>query len=547
MSDKPRILVVDDGLTYAQVIARQMPEFQLVGNGEPASSPRLADGPAALDFLQRHASEVDIVLLDMHFDSPEERLLPLPEAPTLRRRKRFQGLAILRAIRLLLPELPIVLLTSVQDLSLGDVGAELAAQSMTYFLDADDIDSLRIRIHAALREAQEGTEDGGILWGASPLMRTLRRRLAVVARGRMPVILEGETGTGKSFLAEHFVHDNSGRKGPFVTLDLSAIPQDLVAAHLFGAVRGAYTGAVTDRKGVFEMADGGTLFMDEVQNIPLDVQKQLLVVLQDRRVRPLGSTRELAVDVKVVAASNRPLALAVGRGQFRRDLYMRLSPATLVTIPPLRERPEDLWLLSRRLVAQVADEPGNRELRQQVAAAVGAEEEGEMGLVVGRDALPDKALGLILPKPAWAQLEAHTWPGNIRELAMVLNNLVTFTLVEAVDALQAGLPLRSRRLQADTGLLATLLAGYAAIPTEGLESTAGTATVDPDAVVVNVRGADTLNAVSNDVERQYMITIFRASGGDFEAMAERLLGDPEKGRAVRLRFNQLGLKVRELR
>ncbi len=546
MPSKPRILVVDDGLTYAQVIARQMPEFQLVGDGEPAAAPRLQSGPAALEFLTKNAGEVDVVLLDMHFDIPENDLFHLPEAPTLRRRKRFQGLAILRAIRQQLPDLPVVLLTSVQDLSLGDVGSEVAAQSMTYFLDDDDLDSLRIRIHAALREAQEGVEEAGILWGASPVMRALRRRLAVVARGRMPVILEGETGTGKSFLAEQFIHGNSERRGPFVTLDLSAIPQDLVAAHLFGAVRGAYTGAVSDRKGVFEMADGGTLFMDEVQNIPLDVQKQLLMVLQDRRVRPLGSTRELAVDVKVVAASNRPLAQAVARGLFRRDLYMRLSPATLVTIPPLRERPEDLWLLTKRLVAQAAEEPGNIDLKNSVASAVGADQNKVMGVATGRGGLPAGALGLILPGPAWAQLETHTWPGNVRELAMVLNNLVTFTLVEAVDALRAGLPLRSRRLQADTGLLATLLAGYAAIPTEGLEIPTGPA-MDPDAVIVNVRGGETLNAVSCEVERQYMVTLFKASGGDFERMAERLLGDPEKGRAVRLRFNQLGLKVRELR
>ncbi len=546
MAKKPRILVVDDGLTYAQVIAQKMPEFELVGGGKPEGAPRLQCGPAALEFLSRNAGGVDVVLLDMHFDLAEEYLLPLPEAPTLRRRKRFQGLAILRSIRLKWPDLPVVLLTSVQDLSLGDVGSELAAQSMTYFLDADDLDSLRIRIHAALREAEEGVEEDGILWGSSPAMRALRRRLAVVARGRMPVILEGETGTGKSFLAEQFIHGNSDRRGPFVTLDLSAIPQDLVAAHLFGAVRGAYTGAVSDRKGVFEMADGGTLFMDEVQNIPLDVQKQLLVVLQDRRVRPLGSTREMAVDVKVVAASNRPLAQAVANGLFRRDLYMRLSPATLVTIPPLRERLEDLRLLTRRLVAQAADEPGNLDLKQQVAIAVGANEDEAMGAAIGRGGLPAGALGLVLPRPAWNQLEAHTWPGNVRELAMVLNNLVTFTLVEAVDALRAGLPLRSRRLQADTGLLATLLAGYAAIPTEGLELPSSP-DLDPDAVVVNVRGGETLNAVSCDVERQYMVTLFKASGGDFQAMAERLLGDPGKGRAVRLRFNQLGLKVRELR
>mgnify|MGYP005813554817 CR=1 FL=1 len=213
---------------------------------------------------------------------------------------------------------------------------------MTYFLDGDDLDALRIRMHAALSAARAQIEDDGVLWGRDRSMRALRSRLSVLSRGALPVILEGETGTGKSYLAERFVHQKSGRSGPFVVLDVSTVPRDLLAAQLFGSVRGAYTGAISDRKGVFELAHRGTLFLDEIQNAPLEVQKQLLLVLQDKRVRPIGGNHDRVVDVKVVAASNEPLARAVAEGRFRADLYMRLSPATRVIIPPLRQRTADL-------------------------------------------------------------------------------------------------------------------------------------------------------------------------------------------------------------
>ena len=384
MRRKPQLLVVDDGEVYARIVAERMPEFQLVKAGGAGDATRLPDGPSALEFLEKNHRLVDVVLLDVHFDVPEERLLPLEGSTSLRRTKRFQGVAILGEIRRRFPELPVVLLTAVEDLSLVDAGGELKSQSMTYFLDGDDLDSLRVRINAALQEAASTVEESGVLWGSAPAMRALRRRLAVLARGGLPVILEGETGTGKSFLAERFLHANSGRSGPFVTLDLATIPRDLVAAHLFGAVKGAYTGAVADRKGAFETAHKGTLFLDEVQNIPTDVQRQLLVVLQDRRVRPLGSTKELDVDVKVIAATNSRLADAVARGQFRPDLYMRLSPATQVVIPPLRERPGDLAFLARRFVATAMEEPENAELRDRIAPTLGLPPGVSAELVIGR-------------------------------------------------------------------------------------------------------------------------------------------------------------------
>ncbi len=545
---RSRILVIDDGTTYAAAIEARMPELTLVRPAGEDGPPCLGDGPAALAFLEGHQGDVDAVLLDMHFDVADDRLLPLGGDASPRRARRFQGVAILREIRRLWPSLPVVLLTSVEDLSLVDAAEELTSQSMTYILGGEDLDALRVRIHAALQESTCDAEDSDVLWGSDPQMRAVRRRLSVLARGRMPVIIEGDTGTGKSFLAERFIHAQSGRTGPFVVLDLSSLPKDLIPAHLFGAIRGAYTGAVADRKGVFELAHTGTLFMDEVQNVPLEVQKQLLVVLQDGKVRPLGSPREIAVDVKVVAASNRPLDEAVASGRFRSDLYMRLSPATRVRIPTLLERPGDLEFLAHRFAALAVSDPDIAGLRDEIAQAVGRQAGAPVAISIGRSVDP-KGVGasieLLVPTPAWKMLEAHSWPGNVRELSMVMRNIVTFTLVAAVDAVRAGLKLTSPRLQVDPGLVGQLLSGAAAlVQREGAQSTARE--LDDDEVAVRIESKESLNAVANAAERQYMLELFRRHRGDFGAMAARLLGDASKGRAVRLRFNQLGLKVREL-
>jgi DNA-binding NtrC family response regulator len=542
--DKPRVLVVDDGRTYAQMVDEQLPEVTLVLPEGEDGPPCVEDGPAAIEYLDAHGRDVDLVLLDMQFDVDEDRLLPLAEDASPKRTRRFQGVAILRELRRRHPHLPIVLMTSVADLSLIDMDAELAAQSMTYILDGDDLDTLRIRINAALRESAQTVADDLLLWGRDRAMQAVRRRLDVLAHGTMPLILEGETGTGKSFIAEHFLHARSGRRGPFVTLDLAAIPADLIPAHLFGALRGSYTGAVADRKGAFELADQGTLFIDEVHNAPLEVQKQLLVVLQDRRVRPLGSAKEIDVDVKVIAATNQPLAEAVAAGKFRQDLYMRLGPATRITIPPLRARDEDLSFFAHRLIERAAVHPENVGLRREVASAVGLAEDADLRLVLGRPGKEDAGdeLQLVMPDPVWKRMRRHGWPGNMRELSMVMHNIVSFTLVAALDAVRSGLAMSSPRLQIDPGLVGELLAGseaLAAPETRGHSS--------EGAIPVEVTAADTLNNVANEVERQYMRALFERTDGDFARMAKTLLGDSDKARAVRLRFNQLGLKVRELR
>lgn len=531
-----RVLVIDDGEDYARIVQEQLPEFRLVKPG--GNKMRLPDGKAALRYLAKHHQKVDVVLLDVNFDIPEDRLLPLSNADSLRRRRRFQGVAIYRELRRRFSHLPVVMLTAQEDLSLVDAGGELGAQSLTYFLDRDDLDTLRIRINAALQEAAQGLEEEGVLWGGDRRMQQLRRRLSVLARGSLPVILEGETGTGKSYLAERFLHQNSGRKGAFVVADLSTVPSSLVPAYLFGAVRGAFTGATADRPGVFEMAHRGTLFIDEVQNIPPEVQKQLLVTLQDKRVRPLGSTREIYVDVKVVAGANEPLSKAVADGRFRQDLYMRLGPATRVELPPLRERRKDLPFFVRRLVAEAGRHADHRELCHEVALAAGvADPSAPLQLMVGREPSTSPGLSLAIPKPAWSRILSHTWPGNMRELSMVIHQIVTFTLVGAVDALRAGSPLRSSRLQVDVGLVQELLEASQPHASEP----------DASAYRVTLAPQESLNAVTVEVERQYFRALFQQTQGDFARMADILLGDPDKGRAVRLRFNQIGLRVRELR
>jgi DNA-binding NtrC family response regulator len=227
---------------------------------------------------------------------------------------------------------------------------------------------------------------GGLL-GQSAAMREVFALLERVAPTEATVVLEGETGTGKEVAAEA-IHAASPRaEGPLVAVDCGAIPANLIESELFGHMRGAFTGAIADRQGVFEQAHGGTLFLDEIGELPLELQPKLLRVLEKRQVRRLGDTTTRAVDVRVVAATNRDLAVEVNRGGFREDLYFRLAVVRVV-MPPLRTRREDVPRLIEHFVSCLAPErlheaeaitrslseqsfPGNvRELRNAVERAV---------------------------------------------------------------------------------------------------------------------------------------------------------------------------------
>ena len=195
------------------------------------------------------------------------------------------------------------------------------------------------------------------LVGHSECMRRVKQRIVKVATSMAPVLVTGDSGTGKELVA-YAIHANSHRaKGPWVAVNCSAIPETLLEAEFFGAKKGAYTGATSDREGFFQAASGGTLFLDEIGDLPLPMQSKLLRVIQERRVRPLGATHEEAVDVRIVSATHKDLSAWVASGQFRQDLFYRLNVID-VWIAPLRERADDLPELCQALLTRIADESG---------------------------------------------------------------------------------------------------------------------------------------------------------------------------------------------
>jgi DNA-binding NtrC family response regulator len=530
------ILIVDDQDRYAELCRRAIPEHHYRGPARDFASARAE--------LEQARGRIDVVLLDVHFDLPAEQLLgaePGREltASELRALQRRQGIEILVALRARWPDLPVVLMTSRQELSLESLPQGLEDQEYTYFLDNDWVDaqSLRALVETVLATRRGEESDGPVFWGRSSRMRRLRHKLAVIAKGRLPVVLLGPTGTGKSLIARHFVHARSGRTGRFVAVDLSTVPRELCAAHLFGAVKGAYTGSVADRIGAFEAASGGTLFLDEVGNLSADAQKMLLSVLQEGTITRVGDLKERPVDVKLVVATNEHLAEQVASGSFRADLYMRLNPSTAVELPPLTERGIDFrHLLSFSLDRSLAG-PYLRGLVEDYAASVGLVAR-RIEVVTG--APPDPVPGVVIlqfPDRTLRALGEHSWPGNLREFAMVVENAVSFAIAEL-----AGIPAGERPdvVQIRPKLVHDLVhtAGSAKTPAAEGDGWRFMAVVRPD---------ETLNKVAVEVERQYFVALWREARGDFARMAEVLLGDAEHARKVQLRFNQLGLKVRDLR
>jgi two-component system response regulator GlrR len=258
------------------------------------------------------------------------------------------------------------------------------------------------------------TDTFGRLLGRSPQMRTLFAQLEPIAASNATVLIEGETGTGKELFAEEIHSRSKRRDGPFIVVDCGALPDNLVESELFGHVRGAFTGATTDRAGAFELAKGGTLFLDEIGEMAAVAQPRLLRVLEGRQVKRVGSDRYRDVDVRIVAATNRDLRLAVNEGMFRADLYYRLSVMRL-KIPALRERKEDIELLARSFLRQSSE---------QIAP-------GKPPPQMGPETLQ--------------RLVAHRWPGNARELRNFMQRVAVLahggaSLVPEAEALEGAGP-----------------------------------------------------------------------------------------------------------
>ena len=556
------ILIIDDEDNYLDLCRRFMPEHDFL---PPARNCR-----EALATLCEHVREIDLVLLDVHFNIDEKDLLPEDKASllakgdprrVLERLRRTQGLLILDRLRADYPDLPLIVMTSRDDLPLEADAERLHAEDYTYLLDDDYLDarSLRLQIEGILarRRVAQAEESGPFYWGTTAAMLNLRRRLSILARGRLPIIIQGATGTGKSLVVREHVHPHSRRAGPFVAVDLSTIPSDLMGAHLFGVTKGAYTGATSSRDGVLAQADGGTLFLDEIGNLSLELQKSLLLVLQEGSYRPVGSVKERRVDIKLVVATNEDLASLVREGRFREDLYMRLNPATAVTLSSLSERLDDFQELLTFFVRRVASEAYNRDLVLQYAEQRGLmlpQGSGPLPVSVG-SSVPTRSdstrIHFLFHTSSLNLLRAFDWPGNFRQFEMTLSNLVTFTLVELVerasqvepeDPGQASrpdvIPIPAKTVN---DLLRPMARAHRGESEPAVDDGPG------HSVAVRICPEGSLNAVSCAVERQYLETLYAEAKGDLGTMGLWLLDDDGAGRKVQLRMNQLGIKLRRLR
>jgi two-component system, NtrC family, nitrogen regulation response regulator NtrX len=247
------------------------------------------------------------------------------------------------------------------------------------------------RLEVENRELRATVDRRHAMVGESHVIRQLLEQVAMAAPTNGRVLIHGENGTGKELVARS-IHMRSRRmKGPFIEVNCAAIPEELIESELFGHMKGAFTGAVADRRGKFELADGGTLFLDEIGDMSLKTQAKVLRALQEQIVEPVGGTSNVKVDVRVIAATNKDLPTEIRAGRFREDLYFRLNVIPIF-VPPLRDRDSDIPLLAEHFMAEFAREYGRRPKRLDPGAASG--------------------------------LRSYRWPGNVRELRNVIERLM---------------------------------------------------------------------------------------------------------------------------
>jgi DNA-binding NtrC family response regulator len=275
------------------------------------------------------------------------------------------------------------------------------------------------RLRRALNEAQRF----GAMIGRSRPMEAMFTLIGRVAESDASVLITGESGTGKELVARS-IHDRSRRaSGPFVTVNCAAVPPTLIESELFGHVRGAFTDAKTSREGLFEQAQHGTIFLDEVGELPIEMQPKLLRALQERRVRPVGGSKEIELDVRIITATNRDLESAAAEGRFREDLLYRID-VVRVDLPPLRARGHDILLLAQHFIEENTKSPGSRHTTPPTIDPVVAE-----------------------------RLLAYEWPGNVRELQNCIERAVALARGDTITVEE--LPQKIRDFQAKHVVVST--------------------------------------------------------------------------------------------
>ncbi|MGB0647619.1 MAG: sigma-54-dependent transcriptional regulator [Bradymonadia bacterium] len=347
-----RVLVVDDELSM-----RELLEIFFLKEGHDVDLAR--DGNAGVKLLLEN--EYDLVVTDLRMPGTN-------------------GMVVLERCRELLPDTPIIVMTAFATPETAISAMKLGAYD--YFTKPFKLDEAKIVIAKALQrrklvlenrelKSELNKEHGHNIIGRSLAVQRMMTLVKRVAPTKANILVTGESGTGKELVA-HAIHSHGHQSdGPFIVVNCGAIPANLIESELFGHVRGSFTGAIEDRDGLFKAASGGTLFLDEVGELPLSMQVKLLRVLQERKIKKVGSSKETPVDVRVISATNVDLENAVNAGDFRGDLYYRLN-VIRIEVPPLRERREDIPRLSQHFMRRYANEFGKsiRDIEPEVLQAL---------------------------------------------------------------------------------------------------------------------------------------------------------------------------------
>jgi two-component system response regulator HydG len=324
----------------------------------------------------------------------------------------FDGLELLQKIKAIHPYVPVIIMTSYADIRTAVSAIKMGA--FEYVAKPLNPDEILILIKSALEKTEEkekeatttkkkktdGRKEFQFIRGESSSALQIDQYIKLVAPTDMSVIIEGESGTGKEIAARRIHLESKRSKKPFVAVDCGALSAELAGSELFGHVKGSFTGAIGDKEGQFETANGGTLFLDEIGNLSYEIQVKLLRAIQERKIRRIGSNKDIDVNVRIVVATNEDLSGAVGEGNFREDLYHRLNEFK-ITVPALREREKDV-----QLFAQYFLELSNQELEKEVSG---------------------------FSPEVLEKFSTYSWPGNLRELRNVVRRAVLLTLEDQVE------------------------------------------------------------------------------------------------------------------
>ncbi len=370
-----RVLIADDERTVRAMCAEVVRDLSL----EPVEA---ATTEEALEILDR--APVDVVLTDLR----------IPE---------LGGIELLRRIRTFYPRTAVLMLTQYGTVETAVEAMRLGA--VDYLTKPFHVDDLSKRLQRVVEQIEMREENrvlreqlrtrpgfGGLI-GVSPKMQRVYKLIEKVSQHHYPVLILGESGTGKEMVAKSIHYAGARAKGPFVPVDCSALVPTLIESELFGHVKGAFTGANRSKQGLMDSARGGTLFLDEIANLPVDLQAKLLRALQEKEIKPVGSTERVRTDARIIAATNQELEAAIRNGSFRQDLFFRLN-VVQIKLPPLRERKRDVALLAYSFLERAAAEA------------------------------PNGSVSFTISDEAMNRLMAYDWPGNVRELENAIERAV---------------------------------------------------------------------------------------------------------------------------